>query len=173
MPSPTARSAGASWCADIVVLWFAGMSVLGVVTVFQSPGVDYRLVVVGALLPVAEGLLGHPWALHTLLGAALVLGLTVLATQRKRLLRRRLLGLPVGMFAHLVLDGSWTRSRLFWWPFLGRSFGRAQVPELVHGWFVVFLELAGAGALAWCWRHAGLTDGARRRRFLTSGRLDP
>lgn len=155
-----------------MILWFAGLSVLGVITVFQSPGVDHRLVIAGSVLPVTEGLLGHPWVLHTLVGAAAALGITVLATRGKRLLRRRLLGLSVGLFAHLVLDGSWTRSRLFWWPLLGRSFGRRQVPELSHGWIVVIFELAGVVALAWCWRHTGLGDAERRRRFLTSGRLD-
>jgi membrane-bound metal-dependent hydrolase YbcI (DUF457 family) len=148
------------------------MSVLGVVTVFQSPGIDYRLVMLGAVLPVAEGLLGHPWVLHTLLGAVVVLAVTMLATRRRRLLRRRLLGLPIGLFAHLVLDGVWTRSHLFWWPFLGRSFGRSQVPELSRGAFGVVLELAGALALGWCWQHFGLADATRRHRFITAGRLD-
>jgi hypothetical protein len=155
-----------------VLLWFAGMSVLGVVTVFQSPGIDYRLVMVGAVLPVAEGALGHPWVLHTLVGPVVVFGVTMLATRHRRLLRRRLLGLPIGLFAHLVLDGSWTRSHLFWWPFLGRSFGRSQVPELSRGVFGVLLELAGALALGWCWQRFGLADAARRHRFITTGRLD-
>lgn len=156
-----------------MLLWFAGFSVLGVVTVFRSPGVDYRFVMAGAVLPVAEALLGHPSVLHTLLGSVGVLGLTVLATRRHRVLRRRLLGLPIGLFAHLVLDFVWTRSRLFWWPFLGWSFGKEQVPELSRGAFAVVLELSGLAALAWCWRRFGLGDAGRRRRFLTSGRLDP
>jgi hypothetical protein len=155
-----------------VLLWFAGMSVVGVVTVFQSPGIDYRFVMAGAMLPVAEGLLGHPWVLNTLLGAVAVLGLTILATRRHRLLRRRLLGLPIGLFAHLVLDGVWTRSHVFWWPFFGWSFGRTQVPELSRGTFGIVLELAGIVALGWCWRRFGLGDAGRRRRFLTSGRLE-
>ncbi len=156
-----------------MLLWFVGTSVLGVVTVFQSPGVDYRFVMAGSVLPVAEALLGHPSVLHTLVGAAGVLGLTILATRRHRLVRRRLLGLPIGLFAHLALDGVWMTSRVFWWPFLGRSFGRSQIPELSRGAFGVVLELAGIVVLAACWRRFGLSDARLRRRFLTSGRLGP
>ncbi len=155
-----------------MLLWFAGMSVLGVLAIFQSPGVDYRLVVAGSVLPVAEGILGHSWVLHTLLGAAATLTVIVVATGRRRLLRRRLLGVPIGLFAHLALDGSWARSRLFWWPFLGRGFGRSQVPELSRPWLGLLLELGGAAAIGWIWHKFGLTDPARRRRFLESGRLD-
>jgi len=156
-----------------VLLWFVGMSVVGVVVVFQSSGVDHRLVMIGSVLPVAEGALGRPFVLHTLVGAVVVLGLTMLATRRHRVLRRRLLGLPIGLFAHLVLDFVWTRSRLFWWPFLGRSFGRSQIPELSRGAAGVVLELAGVVALGWCWHRFSLADADRRRRFVTTGRLDP
>src|SRR6476620_1732840 len=145
------------------------MSVVGVVTVFQSPGIDYRFVIAGAVLPVAEGFLGHPWVFHTLLGVVVVLALTMLATRRNRLLRRRLLGLPIGLFAHLVLDGVWTKSRVFWWPFFGWSFGHDQIPELSRVPLGLVLELAGIVALAWCWRRFGLADAGRRHRFLTSG----
>jgi membrane-bound metal-dependent hydrolase YbcI (DUF457 family) len=148
------------------------MSVLGVVTVFRSPGVDYRLVMVGSVLPVGEGLLGHPSVLHTLVGAVTVLVATVITTRRHRLLRRRLLGLSIGLFAHLVLDGVWARSLLFWWPFRGISFGRGQIPELSRGWFGLLLELCGVGALVWCWRRFSLSDPERWRRFVKSGRLE-
>ncbi len=154
-----------------MLLWFAGMSVLGVVVVFQSSGIDYRLVMIGSVLSVAEGAVGHPSVLHTLLGAVVVLGLAMLATRRHRVLRRRVLGLPIGLFTHLVLDFVWTRSRLFWWPFLGRSFGRGQIPELSRGVGGVVLELAGVVALGWCWHRFGLGDADRRRRFVTTGRL--
>ncbi len=155
-----------------MLLWFAGMSVLGVVAVFRSPGVDYRYVMVGSVLPVAECFLGHPFLLHTLVGAVVVLGLTMLATRGHRVLRRRLLGLPIGLFAHLVLDFVWTRSKLFWWPFLGRSFGRSQIPELSRGAGGIVLELAGLGALGWCWHRFGLADPERRHRFVSTGHLE-
>lgn len=165
-------SAAGSSFADPVLLWFAGMSVLGVVTIFQSSGIDYRFVMAGAVLPVLEGLLGHPWVLHTLAGDVAVLAVVMLVTRRHRLVRRRLLGLPIGLFAHLVLDGAWTRSRLFWWPFLGRSFDDRQVPELTRPALGIALEVAGIAALVWGWRRFGLADADRRRRFLRTGRLE-
>lgn len=156
-----------------MLLWFAGMSVLGVVTIFQSPGIDYRFVMASAVLPVAEGLLGHPWVLHTLVGASVALAATVLGTRRHRVLRRRLLGIPIGLFAHLVLDFVWASSRLFWWPFLGWSFGRSQIPELSRSAFGVVLEVAGAVALGVSWQRFGLADPQRRQAFLHAGRLEP
>ncbi len=36
-----------------MLLWYAGLSVVIVYFVFQSAGVDYRLVAVGSLLPAA------------------------------------------------------------------------------------------------------------------------
>ena len=43
-----------------MVLWFAGGAFLLVWLVFRSPAVDYRLVVVGALLPLVELPFGYP-----------------------------------------------------------------------------------------------------------------
>lgn len=156
----------------VLFFWFVGMSVVGVFFVFRSSGVDYRFVIFGAVLPVGEVFIGHPTVLHTLLGAVVLLGFTMLATRGHRVARRRLLGLPIGLFAHLVLDFVWTQSALFWWPFLGWSFGRRQIPEFARGAAGVALELAGIVALAWSWRRFGLADVERRRRFLTSGHLD-
>jgi hypothetical protein len=153
--------------------WFAAFSVLGVWTVFRSPGVDYRLVMLGSVLPVGEAVLGGPRLLHTLLAPVVVLAAVMLATRRRRLLRRRLLGLPIGMFFHLVLDGVWMRGQVFWWPFLGWSFGSGEVPELSHGAVGVVLEVIGIGALWWLWREFDLSDPGRRDRFLRTGRLDP
>ncbi|CAN5739986.1 hypothetical protein BH24ACT3_BH24ACT3_17310 [soil metagenome] len=156
-----------------MLLWFAGGSFVAVWVVFRSPALDYRLVMAGAVLPVAEAVLGGPRLLHTLLACALGLGLVMMATRERRLLRRRWLGLPIGMFLHLVLDGTWTRSGVFWWPFLGADFGAGQIPELERGLPVVaLLEAAGIVALAWCWRRFGLADAGRRRTFLSTGRLD-
>jgi hypothetical protein len=155
-----------------MLIWFAVMSVVLVAIVFKSPGVDYRAVIVGALLPVAEGLTGGPKVLHSLLGATVVLGVLMLATQRKRLLRRRLLGIPIGMMAHLVLDLSFTQTNVFWWPFTGWAFAEGQIPEWEHLARSLVLELAGVGVAVWAWRAFDLADPATRARFLSDGRLD-
>lgn len=156
-----------------MLLWFAGLSLWLVWVVFRSPALDYRLVMAGALLPVGEAALGGPWLLHTLLASVTALTVVVLATVGRRLVRRRWLGVPIGLFVHLVLDGTWARTELFWWPLFGTDLGADQVPELSRGvpW-VVLLELIGAGVLWWCARRFGLEDRARRRRFGRTGQLD-
>jgi hypothetical protein len=155
-----------------VFLWFASASFLIVVLVFSSPSLDYRLVMLGAVLPVGEGLLGGPYVLHTLLGSVVLLGLVVVLTRGRRLTARRLVGLPIGMFLHLVLDGTWSRTELFWWPFLGGDpLGRGQIPEIEHLGVSIVLELAGVAIAVWLVRRFELTDPARRTDFLRTGRL--
>ena len=56
-----------------MVIWFAVASVLLVAIVFRSPGIDYRSVIVGSLLPGVEVLFGGPRVLHSVLGAVLLL----------------------------------------------------------------------------------------------------
>jgi hypothetical protein len=156
-----------------MLLWFAGLGFLAVVLVFRSPALDYRMVALGAVLPVLEALTGGPKVLHTLLGPVLVLTVVMLATRHRRLVRRRWLGLPIGMLVHLVLDGSWAERDLFWWPVFGWSFPDTQLPELERGLgAIVVMELVGLVVIAWSWRRFGLDDPARRRMFLREGRLD-
>jgi membrane-bound metal-dependent hydrolase YbcI (DUF457 family) len=158
-----------------VLFWFAGLSVLIVWTVFQSPALDYRFVILGALLPVAEGLLGGPYVLHTLVGAVFALLLVMMLTRRRRLARRRWLGIPIGLFLHLVLDGTWAREDLFWWPFLGGApLGSGNLPELDRGFLaLVLMEVAGLLVLVWSWFRFGLDDEEGRRAFWRTGRLGP
>jgi len=100
-----------------VIFWFAGVTFVFVWWVFRSPALDYRLVMLGAILPVGEFAFGGPRVLHTLLAPVALLAVLMLATQKRRLVRRRWIGLPIGMLVHLVLDGIWTRPDVFWWPF--------------------------------------------------------
>jgi membrane-bound metal-dependent hydrolase YbcI (DUF457 family) len=155
-----------------VFLWFVGGSVLVVWLVFRSPAIDYRLVVVGALLPLVELPIGEPRVLHSLTGAVVALGLAMVITPRRRLVQRRLVAIPIGMFLHLLLDAIWTDTRAFWWPFAGLAWSDAQLPELARGGLDVLLELAGAVVLVWCWRRFRLDEPDRRARFLRTGRLD-
>jgi hypothetical protein len=151
--------------------WFVGVGWLLVVAVFQSPALDYRLVMLGTVVPLADAVAGGPWILHTLLASVVVLGSVMLATQRRRLIRRQWLGLPIGMFVHLVLDGSWANTKVFWWPAFGRSFGRDRLPELDRGALLVVMELAGVAALLYASNRFGLRDPAARARFLQTGQL--
>jgi hypothetical protein len=102
-----------------VFLWFAGGAFVLVWVVFRSPAVDYRLVMVGAVLPVGELPFGSPRLLHSLTAAAAALGLAMLVTPRRRLAQRRLVAVPIGMFIHLEALGAaalwwcWRRFRLY------------------------------------------------------------
>jgi membrane-bound metal-dependent hydrolase YbcI (DUF457 family) len=155
-----------------VFLWFVGGAVLGVWLVFQSPAVDYRLVVLGVLLPLVELPIGEPRVLHSLTGAVVALGVAMVATPRRRLVQRRLVAIPIGMFTHLLLDAVWADTQAFWWPFAGFAWSDSALPELARGGFDVVLELVGAAALVWCWRRFRFDEPERRARFLRTGRLD-
>ncbi len=152
-------------------LWFVGASLVLVYAVFQSPALDYRMVALGSVLPLLDTVTGGPWLLHTLVFSVGLLGVVMFATRHRRLVRRRWLGLPIGTFVHLVLDGVWTNSQVFWWPFLGASFGHERVPELDHGAFGWLLELAGVAALVHGYRRFGFDDRRVRARFVSTGQL--
>ncbi len=151
-------------------IWFAVTAPILVAEVFRSPMVDYRLVAVGALLPLLEPLTGVFVGLHTLAGAVASLGLVMAATTGRRLIRRRLLGLPIGLFCHLVLDGTWTRTRLFWWPAFG--LGSQPSPEVGRSPLVwLTLEAAGIALAVVAWRRYGLSSPDNRRLLTAQGHL--
>lgn len=155
-----------------MVFWPVGVALGLVWLVFRDPAFDYRMVVVGALLPdLVDAPLGGARLAHTLLGAVAVLTVVMLATRGRRHRRRSLLAVPIGMFAHLLADGMWARTETFWWPFFGRELG-GRLPGLDHGLAILLLEeAAGALVVAWCWRRFRLSDPAVRTRFLRTGHL--
>lgn len=154
-----------------MLLWFVGPPILLVWAVFRSPGADYRIVAIGALLPLLELPFGEPRLLHSLSGAAVLLAAVMLLARGQRLRQRQLLGLPIGLLMHLVLDGAWADTHGFWWPFLGVSWSSSELPEVGRGAFGVVLELAGAAACWWGWRRFRLDEPERRHLFLTTGRV--
>ena len=156
-----------------MLLWFAGMAFLLVWTVFKDTAIDYRLVMVGALMPdVVDVWFGGARVLHSLAFSVVFLVAVMLGTRGRRLRRRRLLALPIGTFCHLLLDGMWTRTATFWWPFFGWRFAGDGLPSLDRPWVLtIVLELLGLGALVWCHGRFALGDPDRRRDFLRTGRL--
>lgn len=154
-----------------MLLWFVGPSVLIVWSVFRSPAADYRLVVAGALLPLVELPMGEPRLFHSLTGAGVLLAAVMLGARGQRLVQRRLLGVPIGVLMHLVLDGAWADTRGFWWPFLGSSWSRSALPEVGRGGLNIALELLGAAACWWGWRRFRLDEPDRRRLFVQTGRV--
>lgn len=155
-----------------MLFWFVGTSVVAVWFVFTDPRFDYRLLIVGALLPaVVDGLRGSLGVVHSVTFSVGLLAILMLATHGRRPIRSSLLGLPVGTLLHLVFSGAWTQSEVFWWPFLGTDLG--EVPTLVasRGWWNVPLELVGIALCVWIVRAARLADPGPRRDFLRTGRL--
>jgi membrane-bound metal-dependent hydrolase YbcI (DUF457 family) len=126
----------------------------------------------GAVLPVLEGLLGGPWVLHSLLAPVVMLTFVMLATQNRRLLRRQWLGVPIGMFMHLVLDASWADAEVFWWPFLGvDALGGSVVNEFERSGVVILLmELIGIGVLVFFGRRLDVL-GEGRELFVSKGQI--
>ena len=157
-----------------MVLWFAGSSLVAMWLTFRDPAIDHRLVIVGALLPdIVDGVTGGVWFLHTLLFPIVGLGVVMGATVGRRLLRRRLLAIPIGAFFHLIFDFVWTDRSTFWWPVDGWSFHGVALPLVDRGLGInLALEVVGLVALGWVYREFGLSDPTRRREFVRSGRVD-
>jgi hypothetical protein len=154
-----------------VLLWFVGPSILIVWAVFRSPAADYRLVAVGALIPLLEIPFGQPLLLHSLAGAAALLAAVMIGARGHRVVQRALLALPIGMLLHLVLDGAWTDTHAFWWPVFGFSWSDADLPELGRGPVNLLLEVVGALACLYAYRRFRLDEPDRRTRFVQTGRV--
>ena len=155
-----------------MLLWFVFGSIFGVWNVFQSPGLDFRLIAVGAVLPTLLDLpFGAMSYAHTLLVATLVLVAAMLITTGRgnRLRRRRALSLAIGWFAALVLSAAWAHKEVFWWPAFGTTFPHVA---LLAPWpIVVVEELLGLAAAGWVWTRFGLRDPERRHSLVHDGRL--
>lgn len=154
-----------------MLVWYLATAAVGVWAVFDSPAIDYRFVLLGGALPVAEVVLGRPGPLHSLLVAVAVLTVIMLATTGRRLVRRRLLGIPIGLMAHLVFSGAWADTDAFWWPLAGLALSDAEPPELARGGLSILLELAGVALALWWVHRVGLDDRAAQAEFRRTGRL--
>ncbi len=157
------------------------MALVVVWVVFHDPAIDYRVVLLGALLPDlvdavfggARLALGDPGGIpgHTLAFSVVLLVVVMLATRGRRAARRRWIFLPVGSLLHLVLDGMWTRTDIFWWPAFGWSLD-GRLPFLDHGLALLGAqEVAGVLALVWFWQRFRLGDEENRTHFWRTGRL--
>jgi hypothetical protein len=154
-----------------VFFWFLGTGLLAVFFVFTDPRFDYRLLLMGVLLPDVIDIPGGQarWA-HSLAVAVGVLVLVMLVTVGRKPIRSFLLGLPIGMLLHLVFDATWTSTEVFWWPFSG-SWGDVEVMSIARGWWNLPLEVAGLAMLVYAWNRFGMAQAERRARFGRHGLL--
>jgi hypothetical protein len=155
-----------------VLFWFVGTAVVAVWFVFGDPRFDYRLLIVGSVLPgLIDLAFGGARALHSLTVSVVVLAVVMVATPRGSALRRTLMGLPIGMLLHLVFTGAWLDADVFWWPFTGSSFEGAPHPIVERGWWNVVLELIGLGLCWWVVVRAELRTPERWAMFRRTGQL--
>lgn len=152
--------------------WFIGTAVVAVWFVFRDPAFDYRLLVVGGVLPApVDALFGGARVLHSVTFAVALLAVLMLATPGRKPIRKVLLGLPIGILLHLVFTGAWTNTTVFWWPFGGVGFDGAPHPVAERGWWNLPLEVVGLALCWWIAQRADLRETANRNRFRQTGQL--
>ncbi len=157
-----------------MLLWFVATAWLSVWAVLRDRTFDYRLLAVGAMLPdVVDGLSGGVWIMHSIVTSIGLLVGVMLVTFGRRPIRRRLLAIPFGTFLHLVFDGAFNNTRVFWWPIARRSIAARPLPSFDRGATSLLLEAAGAGILIWWWKRFSLSVPANRSAFLRTGHLPP
>jgi hypothetical protein len=100
-----------------------------------------------------------------------ILVVVMLSTIGRRPIRKRLLAIPIGMFLHLIYDGAFNNTKVFWWPFSGLSFGGDRLPVIDRGMLNVAFEIAGLLMCAFAWKKFHLSEPARRKSFMKSGTL--
>jgi hypothetical protein len=157
-----------------MLLWFAGTALIAMWFTFRDPAIDHRLIIVGALLPDAvDASLGKTNLMHTLAAPILLLMGLMICTIGRRQFRRQALAVPIGMFWHSVFDGAWMNTETFWWPFTGLAGSETNIPlaerEVL---LIVVMEIIGLALLIWSYRLMGMSQPARRRLFLRTGRID-
>ena len=152
--------------------WFIGTAVLSVWFVFRDPAFDHRTLVIGALLPDAiDAIWGGSRGFHSVTASVAVLVAVMLATIGRRPIRKRLLAIPIGMFLHLIYDGAFNNTQVFWWPFTGLSFSGDQLPVVDRGMLNIGFEIVGLLLCAFAWKKFHLSEATRRKNFLKTGTL--
>jgi hypothetical protein len=156
-----------------MLLWFIGTAWVSIWLVLKDPSFDYRMLAVGALAPdIVDGVTGGVGVAHALPVSALLLGVVMIVTRGRRAVRKRWLALPFGTMMHLVFDGAFASTAVFWWPF-GGSLPDEALPSIERGVLSVVLEVIGVGLIVWWIRTFRLTEADRRRRFVATGAVTP
>lgn len=138
--------------------WFAGTAVASVWFIFRDPQFNYRYLIIGAVLPdVVDGWLGHVGPLHSVVTSVLLLIVAMLASIGSRPRRKRLLAGVIGVFMHLVFDGAFLNTRVFWWPIGGLGLSNVSLPSVSRGWWNVVLEIVGVLLCIWTRRRVRAT----------------
>ena len=130
--------------------WFVGTAVASVWYVFHDPKFAFRLVVAGALAPdVIEVFLGHAGPFHSVVTMVAIMAAVMLITYGRKKSRSKMLAVVIGMFLHLVFDGAFTNTKMFWWPLSGLQFGDYALPVFDRGLINIPLEIVGVLLIIW------------------------
>ncbi len=125
-----------------MLFWFIGTSVASVWSVFRDPKFAYRWVIVGALVPV--------FSVVTVVGFLVaVMLLTIGKNASKRKVRKNFLALTIGLFMHLVFDGAFLNTKMFWWPLVGLSLDGYAIPLVERGFLNIPFEIVGIALILW------------------------
>lgn len=166
--------------------WFLGTAAITVWAVFRDDRFDYRVLFLGVLVvDLVDAAFGGARVLHSVAASVCILAAVMVLTRRGGAPRRIWLALPIGMFLHLVFDGAFANSRVFWWPtqaIVSRLFSTgtvgwldafegAALPSAERGAWNLLLEVVGLALLVHLWRLHGLGDAPRRAQFVRDGRL--
>jgi hypothetical protein len=170
-----------------VFLWHLGLGALIVYVTLGRRRIDYRFVLVGAILPDVidlplSAVFGWPAGrgiAHTLLVTGILFVLVVTVVPKTK--RLAWFGLPVGFLTHLAADGMWASPRTFLWPAFGMRFDTApkepySLALLTHPlahWTTWGGEVVGLGILVWFGIAFSLGRDDRLHLFLSDGYLRP
>ena len=171
-----------------MILWHKGIAALITYVSLGRRRIDYRFILVGAVLPdLVDGVLGlfwfdgpaGRWVAHSIVAVIVVALAVILFFSGER--RLAVFGIAVGWLLHLVADGMWQAPFTFFWPAFGLRFSTSPAEPyswdlltdpFAHVWTWAG-ELAGAAILGWFWVAFRLGDRDRRRLFLKDGYLRP
>jgi inner membrane protein len=171
-----------------MLFWHLGIAALIVYVTLGRRRIDYRMILIGAVLPdlvdaplglfFFEGGAGR-WIAHSVFTAIAVTVLIILAFSGER--RQSLFGIGVGWLLHLVADGMWAAPETFLWPAFGSEFSTAPSEPYTWGLLLDPLahlstwggELIGLAILVWFWVAFRLGEDDRFRLFLSDGYLRP
>lgn len=169
-----------------MIFWHMGAAAVIVYVTLGRSRIDYRWILVGAILPdLIDGLLsvavydgGSGRGVAHSIAAVVVVAVGVLLFTRGTT-RLSLFGLAVGWLLHLVADGMWQSPETFLWPAFGPNF--SETPVEPYGWDLFAhpldhlstwgAEVLGIVALAYLGAAFELNDPKRRARFLRDGLL--
>jgi len=125
-----------------MLFWFIGTSVASVWSVFRDPKFAYRWVIVGALIPI--------FSVVTVVGVlTAVMLLTIGKIATKKAARKNFLALTIGLFMHLVFDGAFLNTKMFWWPLAGFTTDGYSLPVVERGFLNIPFEIVGVVLILW------------------------